>query len=110
MSDHSKTTACEVATPIHLTLRERTFLTWALAVLRNERGLAPEDWALNIDLQNRLQRDDEAEALRLYRLDKFGEIMKRGGTVPDHVRVAFAAEGANVHAHYAERVKEMRGE
>lgn len=59
MSDPvSKIPICEATTSIHLNLRERTFLTWALVVLRNERALAPEDWALNIDLQNRLQRDN----------------------------------------------------
>jgi hypothetical protein len=50
------------------------------------------------------------EALRMYRLHKFGEATRRGDPIPDHVRVAFEAEGANVHYHYAEAVKEMRGE
>jgi hypothetical protein len=50
------------------------------------------------------------EAMRLYALDKFGEAIKRGDLLPDHVRTAFAAEGENVVAHYIERVREMRGE
>jgi hypothetical protein len=51
-----------------------------------------------------------AEAMRLYALDKFGEAIKRGEPLPDHVRTAFETEGANVVAHYIERVKEMRGD
>ena len=52
---------------------------------------------------------DEYEALRLYRLDRFGEPMPRGEAIPEYARASFAAEGVNVRVHYFERVNEAAG-